>query len=393
MSSIRRFTPWLALLALTVVVAGQVRTLLNDPTIWPPDDFVEYHAAGLLALRGENPYSPESLLPLQREAGRDTDEAIMMWNPPWTLPLVMPLGALPARVAQLLWLLIGAGAIAVSVQLFAQAFPTQRRLAWIAAAGFVPVYLVLQAGQIGPLLVLGAALCCTYAGTRPALAGAALVLVSVKPHLAYLVWAALVLDAIAVRRWKLLAGGVAVGLLFAALPLAFVPNVYRDYLGALREHPPAQWVSLTLGTLLRTAFGEGRFGLQFLPMLLGLGWLAWYWSPRRYSWQWNEQLPILLLVSFLTSPYGAWHFDLVLLLIPVLHRVKSLAAAPLSGGVLACWLLYALMNLAMLGINLSGAYSYWYGWVAPMLLVWDRACAVAVLRATVPAAAAKAAYA
>ena len=393
MSSLRRWFPWIALLALAAVAAVQVRTFLVDPTIWPPDDFVEYWAAGRLALDGADPYAPELLLPLQRDAGRDTDEAIMMWNPPWTLPLVLPLGALPARVAQLMWLLVGAAAIAVGVQLFARTLVGGRRTLWLAAAGFVPVYLVLQAGQIGPLLVLGAALACAYAGTRPLLAGAALVLVSVKPHLAYLVWVALIVDAVAARRWKLLGGGIAVGLAFAALPLLFVPQVYHDYLHAMRDHPPAQWVSLTLGTLLRFAFGEGRFGLQFLPMLAGLGWFAWYWLPRRGSWHWGDELPKLLFVSFLTSPYGAWHFDLVLLLIPVLHRLKSLVAAPLSAGVLGCWVAYALMNLAMLGINLGGGYSYWYGWVAPLLLLWDQSCAVAVQRAAEPTEQVKAAFA
>src|SRR3954454_5750660 len=94
----------LGVLAATgIVMAGQVRHLLADPTIWPPDDFVEYWAAARLTLDGKNPYDPAQLLPLQRAAGRDTDEAIMMWNPPWSFTVVLPLGLLPAREAQLLW--------------------------------------------------------------------------------------------------------------------------------------------------------------------------------------------------------------------------------------------------------------------------------------------------
>src|SRR4051812_49663660 len=87
-----------------VLLAGQVRQLLADPTVWPPDDFVEYWAAAKLTLDGQNPYDPEQLLPLQRAAGRDTDEAVMMWNPPWAFAAVLPLGLLDARLAQLLWL-------------------------------------------------------------------------------------------------------------------------------------------------------------------------------------------------------------------------------------------------------------------------------------------------
>ncbi len=89
-----------------MLLAGQVQQLLSDPSIWPPDDFVEYWAAGKLTLEGQNPFDKSLLLPLQQSAGRDTKEAIMMWNPPWSLPVVLPLGLLPARAAQLLWLLI-----------------------------------------------------------------------------------------------------------------------------------------------------------------------------------------------------------------------------------------------------------------------------------------------
>src|ERR1700722_7047354 len=85
------------------VIVGQLRQLLADPTIWPPDDFVEYYAAAKLTLEGKNPYDAALLLPIEQAAGRDTDYAVMMWNPPWTLAVVMPLGFLPAREAQLLW--------------------------------------------------------------------------------------------------------------------------------------------------------------------------------------------------------------------------------------------------------------------------------------------------
>src|SRR5438874_63177 len=94
-----------------VLLAGQVRTLLSDPTVWPPDDFVEYWAAARLTLDGQNPYDPALLLPLQQAAGRATDEAVMMWNPPWSLAVVLPLGLVPARVAQLLWLLANLAAV------------------------------------------------------------------------------------------------------------------------------------------------------------------------------------------------------------------------------------------------------------------------------------------
>lgn len=363
---------WLSVAALGavfVVLIGQVRSLLADPTAWPPDDFVEYWAAGRLNLTGDNPYSPELLLPLEREAGRDTDVAVMMWNPPWTLAAAMPLGALPARVGQLAWLAVNLAAVGLSARLLWQVFGGRSDRAWLpfaAAFAFMPTYLALHAGQITPLVLLGAALFpwCERRG-MPVAAGAAGVLVAIKPHLVYLFWVALAVEATR-GRWTVVAGGVAAGLIASAIPLAYNPAVFSQYLAAFRDHPPAEHVSLTLGTLLRLAGGEDRFGLQFLPVLAGLAWFAWYRSRSR-GWDWPEALPAVLLASFLTTPYGAWHFDLVLLLVPVIRRAATLAESGRAWPAVAA---YLLMNAVMLGLSLAGVYSYWFGWVAPALAIW-----------------------
>src|SRR4029450_11104050 len=83
--SFRRVLTVVALVVMAAVLVGQVRKLLADPTIWPPDDLIEYWAAAKLTLAGANPYDPAELLPLQQANGRDTTEAVMMWNPPWAL--------------------------------------------------------------------------------------------------------------------------------------------------------------------------------------------------------------------------------------------------------------------------------------------------------------------
>ena len=355
------------LLALVAVIGWQCRSLLTDPSVWPPDDYVEYWAAGRLQLFGQNPYSPELLLPLEREAGRPTDEAVMMWNPPWTLTYVMPLGLLHPRLGQLAWLAVGLAAILASVGLLKRAYATDQtgRRFGIITASFVPIYLVLQAGQIGPLLLLGASGFAYFARRGQfALAGVSAVLLSTKPHLAYLLWVAMLADALARRRGAMLAAGVGVGLVTALVPLLANPDVYGQYVAAMRDHPPAQWVSLTLGTLLRVAFGAEHFGLQFVPVALGLGWFAWHWLPRRATWDWAAELPTLLLASFLTSPYGAWHFDLVLLLVVVLRRAGDPSAVRLR------WAYFG-MCAAMLAVSLSGVTSVWFGWVAPAILVLD----------------------
>jgi hypothetical protein len=367
-----------------VLLAGQVRQLLADPTVWPPDDFIEYWAAARLTLDGQNPYDPKLLLPLQLAAGRDTDQAVMMWNPPWSLAVVLPLGLFPAREAQLLWLLVNLAAVGVCgdrLWLLFGGSRDRRWVGWAVALAFPPTLFALQSGQISLLLLLGAVpfLDCERRGWH-ALAGAATLLLAVKPHLAYLVWLAILCDAIARRRLGTVAGGVIAGVVAVLVPLAFGPQLLHQYADAMANRPPQQWVSPTIGTVLRLAFGEDLFRLQFVPVAVGLVWFARHWRKHGATWNWTEQLPLLLLVSFVTAPYGAWPFDMVLLLPAVMRLVvlswerDYLGRRLEAGGTPALpgrFVLAALVavNLACLLMNLFHTGSFPFIWVPSAVLV------------------------
>jgi hypothetical protein len=141
------------------------------------------------------------------------------------------------------------------------------------------------------------------------------------------------------------------------------------------NRPPAQWLSPTIGTVLRMAFGEEHFRLQFVSVAVGLVWFAWYAWKKRRDWNWTEQLPVLLLVSFVTAPYGAWPFDMVLLMpAAFVLIVKSLAAWKAHPG----WALgsprftlagLVAINLGCLVLNLFQIGSFWFLWVAPVMLL------------------------
>lgn len=361
----RRLLSLAGLVLAAASLAAEARQLLADPAVWPPDDFVEYWAAARLTLGGRNPYDPALLLPLQVAAGRDTADAVMMWNPPWALAAVLPLGLLPAREAQLLWLTVNLAAVVFCgdrlwLRLGGRA--DRRWVGWLVALGWVPTLFALQSGQVGPLLLLGAVLFleCERRGWY-ALAGAATFLLAIKPHLAYLVWLAILFDPDGRRRWRTLAGGLAAGVAATAVPLLFDPYLLHEYADALGNRPPARWVSPTLGTVLRLVFGEHLFRLQFVPVVFGLLWFAWHRSRTGGRWDWTEQLPLLLLVSFVTAPYGAWPFDLVLLL-PAVVAMLTNGRSPAVASVLA-------INLACLGMNLLDAGSFAFLWVAPAVLV------------------------
>jgi hypothetical protein len=96
----------------------------------------------------------------------------------------------------------------------------------------------------------------------------------------------------------------------------------------LRDRPPAHFLSPTPGSYLRLIFGGERFWLQYVPPLVGLAWLAGSWR----SWlgtceeSWKDRIVPVLFASLLTTSYGAWTPDMVVLLIPVLGLSATLAS-------------------------------------------------------------------
>lgn len=346
--------------------------LLADPTVMPPDDFVEYYAAGKLNARGQNPYDGDLLLPIERDAGRDTDEPIMMWNPPWTLTVAMPIGLLPARPAQMLWLAVSLGLILLSVDRLWFLYggdPSRRWVSWLLALTFLPTLFVLQSGQIGAFILAGLAGFLIADRNRwHWLAGACGVLVAIKPHLVYLFWIALAVWAVRrpAGRWQVIAGGVVVGIIATAIPLATNPDVLTQYWEAMTHRTPEQWKSPTIGSYLREAFGEDRFGLQFVPTILGVAWLICDWLTKRHRpFEWAERLPMILLVSFATASYGAWPFDLVILLPAVIHVAATIRGHRIWFA-LAAWVA---INAAALGSNITGLTSDTFVWMSPSLLL------------------------
>jgi hypothetical protein len=348
-------------------------TRLTDPDLLRPSDFVEYWSSGRLNLAGGNPYGSDELFALQRDYGCPEDRPVMMYNPPWALPFIMPFAALDYGTGRLAWLLVQFGLVLACAGAAWRLFggpPGRRGVAWGLALTCFPTLIALRMGQIAPLMLAGlVGFLYFMRQSRGWLAGLALVPAMVKPQLFHLVWLALLLWAVRGRRWSVL-GGAAVGLLAATgLALATNPNALAQYADVMAHHPPAECLSPTLGAVLRAAFGRERFWLQFLPPLVGVAWLVPYWLRHRCDWDWQEQLPLLLLVSLLTTSYGAWAFDLVVLLLPVLRSAAVLGRAGQRPVALAALAGYLAVNALALALNLCGVDGFWFLWMTPVALV------------------------
>jgi hypothetical protein len=310
----------------------------------------------------------------------------MMWNPPWVLTLVMPFGLLPFAPGYAVWALVHIGLVILSAELLWRGFaPRQTKRRWVAyliALTFVPTTYLIGIGQITAVVLAGLAGFLVLARNgRPFLAGMAAAVTAAKPHLLTVFAAWLVLEAFGGRtgRWVLL-GGVAAGLLACLPPTAANPEVWGQYLHATTapadadHYHPSNWATPVIASWVRQAIPGQPFWVQFVaPLAAVLGFATWYLTrgKRERNGQPDRAglLPWVVGVSLLTAPYGAWPFDLVLLLVPILAVAARVAAAPnrVAIAVGITWL--AAVNAGLLAMMLDRTSSEMYVWATPTVLV------------------------
>jgi len=335
-------------LMLAITVLGFVVSLVRRDAVGTRD-FVEYWAAGSLLAHHANPYDSGAILRLERTVGFNLPAQIMA-NPPWTLPLVLPLGFLSPRAGYLLWMLSSLACLVASVRIVwaMHGCPTTQ---WnILGYTFAPALLCLLAGQVTVYVLFGLVLFLRWHRSRPFAAGVSLWLCLLKPHLFLPFGIVLLVWAIITQSYKLLLGtAVALGVstaiaLTTRLDQANVP---------------------CLSILLRQQVWPHTLWLQWLPAALGSIWaLAYFWR-HRHTWDWLKEGSVLTLVSLLVPPY-TWILDQAVLIPALLHGAYSTQSRSLIA-------LLALSSAALeIGLfrPTSVLQSFFFVWTVPAWLAW-----------------------
>ena len=104
--------------------------------------------------------------------------------------------------------------------------------------------------------------------------------------------------------------------------LILVPSVIKEYLTLMSANPTSPWLNTTIGSFLRLEFGYDLVWLIYLPLPLGVIWLVWFWIKNHATWNWEKVLPILLIVSAVTTPFG-WLLDITLVIPAILYAINS----------------------------------------------------------------------
>lgn len=358
---------------LALVFAADIGLLLVTGKGAERRDFISYWAAGQQLAHHEDPYDPAATLALERTFGFPAGgEALIVRNPPTALPLVAPLGCIGFRTAAFIWSVLLLAFWLASLYLLWVMYGRPRRVFRIlgypvtpvfAVALFAPALACIFYGQTALFALLGFVLFLRLHSSHPFLAGMALWLCALKPHL-FLPFALVLLLWIAVTRsYRVLAGAA------ASLTISFIaarlldPLAWKQYSRMMHSVGLESEFIPCLSIALRFAIHPSAAWLQYMPAAAVCIAAGIYYLRRRADWNWIEDGPLLVLISMLAAPY-AWITDQALaapaiLLVAYRASFRSL-------------LMLALLGAAIEAAILAGLtmHSLFYLWTAPAWLVW-----------------------
>jgi len=340
---------------------------LLSPTVAGTRDFGLYWATGRQLVEHLDPYGPGVLSQLEIAMGHPIHYRGLMRNPPWSLPLVYPLGFLNLQFASVVWTVFMAACLAASIHILWSMAGRPRNRRRLLGYTFGPALICLIMGQVSILALLGLALFMRLHRTRPFYAGMALCLCLLKPQLFLTFGLVLILWIVLNRAWRIVAGTAAGIALACAIAWLLAPHAWAQYAQMMRTSGIAQEFIPCLSDALRLNLSPTTAWIRFIPGLLGCVFGLWYFWHRRHAWDWNREGSLLMLVSFLTAPYS-WLYDTVVLLPALLQGVFATS----SRSLLALFaLLSALIELGLIGIVWNPASLYlWTLWSAPAWLAW-----------------------
>ena len=358
----------LLLIAIACSIAGLYAVLFLsilsfDRQIVARRDFITYWATGQQLVHHRNPYDPDAVNKIERDAGFKGGTSFYMRNTPWALPFAYPLGFLGPQASALPWSLIMLALLVASVRmLWTMVGQPGGHLDWLGYC-FPPALFCVLLGQTSVLLVFGLVLFLRFHKTHPFGAGAALWICTIKPHLFFPFALVLLVWIFYSRNYRILAGALGAMAAGAGITALIDPDAFGQYVYYMRTSTITHEFTACFGDLLRDKINPNAEWLAFVPAILGCIWALAYFWPRRNHWDWLEDGSLLVLVSLLVAPFG-WIFDQSLAL-PAVIVGATRTRSKLLLSILA--IIYMLIEIQ---INHFDLHSPSYLWIAPAWIVW-----------------------
>jgi hypothetical protein len=328
-------------------------------------DYIEYWAAGQQLVHGADPYDRISILRLEQAKGLEADKPRISLSPPAAFLLVLPLGFVGAKTGLILWLLAEIGCLAIANWVLWLLFGRPSTRFHLFGYVFAPTIACLMAGQLGIFFLLGVVLFLYFHQSSPWLAGAALGICAMKPHLFLPFALALLLWALIHKAHGIAGGFLAFLLVNFGVTFGFDHQLLAQYWHMARNAGMQNIFNPTVSVALRRLVPPHAAWLQFVLEAAACIWAVPYFWSRRNRWNWQQEGMLLLLVSVACAPY-AWFTD-----------ESALLPAALAGIYRAVELRRSLLPLALIGgvalieVLASVQITSWYlVWTAPAWLAW-----------------------
>lgn len=311
-----------------ILILGAV--ILLFPASLPPGagdwDLQAYWSSAYLLAHGQDYSDPEALGEVERTLTTRTDaETLYSWFSPIGNLVLLPFTLIPFTSAVFYWLVLNILILFYSTILIWDNSDTRVWIPLLAVFSFSMTVVSLVFGQINFMEVLGLALFLSLNRTKPYLAGAGLVLTTIKPHLVILTLPILLLDLLRKREWKTLTGSLAaLGFCIIVLSAFYPPwmqsfwTVVTSGMSTVRETP-------TINGLL-VLLGENTLGktLWLVVLLSGIYW----WLKCGQDWDRRTFIDLSVTIGLIVSPIG-WSYDQIMLIFPILSLLAWVAKGEL----------------------------------------------------------------
>jgi hypothetical protein len=281
-----------------------------------------------------------------------------MKNPPWTLVFLLPLSAFNYQISFALWAVFEVVAILSCALVIWNLYAPPSSAPLFLPLCFGPTIVLLMLGQLDALVLVGITLFLVMAERkRDWIAGASTILILTKPHVVVLFLLALALWTIQSRRWAIFWSSLLAIAASSGVVLAINPHIFTEFLQRTREYGAETQRYPNLGGIIDRIPGTHILG--FLPMLIGLIWLLFFWRKNRFTWDWKREGMIVLIISVATS-YYSFPYDEILVL-------PALIAAFATGNRRVFLVFFIATNIgyALYLFNIAGRMGFNY-----MFLAW-----------------------
>lgn len=303
---------------------------------------------------------------IERSAGFDSSRPEFMRNAPTAFFMVYPLGFLGERVGSIIWSLMIIAALMISIRLLWILHGKPSDGIHLIGYCFPPVMACLIAGQVAIFVLFGLVLFFYFRERLPYMAGLALILCALKPHLFLPFGAVLIAWTIIMRKTYLLLAGAASAVV-ASLACSFYldPLGWLQYAAMMRDEKLHKEFIPTVSLMFRLAVDRNALWIQFIPAATACIWAIWYFRRNQDHWNWMEHGSLLLLVSVMVAPY-AWFSDEAIVLPAILAGLYRLSDDHRS---LLPFLLVAGAAFVevLAGVSLTSGF---YVWTSPAWLLW-----------------------